>query len=256
MNPNINNITIIDPIIMTTEAQTPTVEKHVISLTEATPEQLKQALAKIEGKKNEDRETYKTLVSETVPKAMYRLCAASENLSNAKTETFKYFEQVLDLKNKVYGLKEKRQSHTFSTEKEEITIGYRINDGWDDTVTAGIQKVENYLSSLSKNEETASLVGIVFNLLKKDAKGNLKGSRVLELQAEAAKSKNEEFIDGVEIIANAYKPTRSSWFIEAALINEDGSKTNIPLSMSSVGFSAGYKFEFFNEALPQENATK
>lgn len=233
-----------------------TTETPTIDLSKATPEQLKEALAKLEGKKNQDRETYKTLVAETVPKAMYRLCAASEVISNAKTETFKYFESVLDLKNKVYGLKEKRQSHTFSTDKEEITIGYRINDGWDDTVTAGIQKVENYLSSLSKNEETASLVGIVFGLLKKDAKGNLKGSRVLELQAEAAKSKNEEFIDGVDIIANAYKPTRSSWFIEASIINEDGTKTNVPLSMSSVGFSADYKFEFFNEALPQDNATE
>lgn len=217
------------------------------------PAQLKAALQAQEAQKDEDRETYKALVLETVPKAIFKLCTASEVISNAKTETFKYFEQVLDLKNKVYGLKEKRQSHTFSTDREEITIGYRINDGWDDTVTAGIAKVENYLSSLSKNEETASLVGMVFNLLKKDAKGNLKGSRVLELQKEAAKSNNEEFIDGVDIISNAYKPTRSSWFIEAAIINDDGTRTNIPLSMSSVGFSAGYKFDFFNEALPTDN---
>ena len=237
---------------MNTETQ----EKPVRSITEFTAQELKDALAKIESKKDQDRETYKVLVAETVPKAIFKLCQASEIISNAKTETFKYFEQVLDLKNKVYGLKEKRQSHTFSTEKEEITIGYRINDGWDDTVTAGIAKVENYLTSLSKNEETASLVGMIFNLLKKDAKGNLKGSRVLELQIEASKSKNEEFIDGVNIISAAYKPTRSSWFIEAALINDDGTKTNIPLSMSSVGFSADYKFEFFNEALPQDNATE
>lgn len=235
---------------------TETLEKPVKSITEFTAQELKDALAKIESKKDQDRETYKVLVAETVPKAIFKLCQASEIISNAKTETFKYFEQVLDLKNKVYGLKEKRQSHTFSTEKEEITIGYRINDGWDDTVTAGIAKVENYLTSLSKNEETASLVGMIFNLLKKDAKGNLKGSRVLELQIEASKSKNEEFIDGVNIISAAYKPTRSSWFIEAALINDDGTKTNIPLSMSSVGFSADYKFEFFNEALPQDNATE
>lgn len=235
---------------------TETLEKPVVDLSQFTAEQLKEALSKVESKKDQDRETYKELVAETVPRAIFKLCQASEIISNAKTETFKYFEQVLDLKNKVYGLKEKRQSHTFSTDKEEITIGYRINDGWDDTVTAGIAKVENYLTSLSKNEETASLVGMIFNLLKKDAKGNLKGSRVLELQIEASKSKNEEFIDGVNIISAAYKPTRSSWFIEAALINDDGTKANIPLSMSSAGFSADYKFEFFNEALPQDNATE
>lgn len=235
---------------------TETLEKPVISLDEATPEQLKAALAKVASKKDQDREAYKELVLETVPKAMFQLCAASEIISDAKTKTFQFFEQVLDLKNKVYGLKEKQQSHTFSTDREEITIGYRINEGWDDTVTAGIAKVEAFINSLSKDEETATLVSMLFNMLKKDSKGNLKGSRVLELQKAAADSQNEDFIDGVAIIAAAYKPVRSSWFIEANLINEDGSKTPVPLSMSSVGFSANYKFEFFSEKIPADDATE
>lgn len=216
------------------------------------PAQLKAALQAQEAQKNEDRETYKALVLETVPKAMFQLCAASEVISEAKTKTFQFFEQVLDLKNQVYGLKEKQQSHTFSTDKEEITIGYRINEGWDDTVTAGISKVEKYIASLSKTPETATMVSMLFTMLKKDSKGNLKGSRVLELQKAAADSKDEEFIDGVAIIAGAYKPVRSSWFIEASLIDEDGSKTNVPLSMSSVGFSADYKFNFFSEKIPTD----
>ncbi|MBP4139983.1 DUF3164 family protein [Flavobacterium geliluteum] len=233
---------------MNTETQ----ELPVKPITAFTAAELKEQLAKLESKKDQDRDAYKALVLETVPKAMFQLCAASEVISAAKTATFKYFEDILDLKNQVYGLKEKQQSHTFSTDKEEIQIGYRINEGWDDTVTAGIQKVENYLSSLSKNEETATLVSMLFNMLKKDAKGNLKGSRVLELQKAAADSKDEEFIDGVAIIAASYKPVRSSWFIEAALINEDGSKTPVPLSMSSVGFSANYKFDFFSEKIPTD----
>ena len=237
---------------MNTETQ----ETPVISLENATPQQLKEALAKVEAKKDQDRETYKQLVLESVPKAMFQLCAVSEAISEAKTKTFQFFEDILDLKNKVYGLKEKQMSHTFSTDKEEIIIGYRINEGWDDTVTAGIQKVETYLKSLSKNEETAALVSMLFNMLKKDAKGNLKGSRVLELQKAASESKNEEFIDGVAIIAASYKPVRSSWFIEASLINEDGSRTAVPLSMSSVGFSANYKFDFFSEILTPSPSPK
>lgn len=231
-------------------------ETTLIDLSKATPEQLKEALKKVEQKKEEDREAYKALVAETVPKAIFKLCKASEIISEAKTETFKFFEDILDLKNKVYGLKEKQQSHTFSTDREEITIGYRINDGWDDTVTAGIEKVNNYISSLATNDETAALVNVVFNLLKKDAKGNLKGSRVLELQKLTKDFDNEEFTDGVGIIAASYKPVRSSWFIEAALISEDGSKTPIPLSMSSVSFLNDYKFEFFSEKIPQDNGTE
>jgi len=226
------------------------------SIAQFTAAELKAALANIEAKKDQDRDSYKKLVLETVPKAMFQLCAASEVISEAKTKTFKFFEDILDLKNQVYGLKEKQQSHTFSTDREEITIGYRINEGWDDTVTAGIAKVEGFINSLSKDEETATLVSMLFNMLKKDSKGNLKGSRVLELQKAAADSKNEEFIDGVAIIAAAYKPVRSSWFIEASLIDEDGSKTPVPLSMSSVGFSADYKFDFFSEKLPQVDAVE
>lgn len=231
---------------------TETLEKPTMDISTFTAQELKEALAKIEARKDQDRETYKALVAETVPKAIFRLCQASEVISNAKSETFRFFEDILELKNQVYGLKEKQMSHTFSTDREEITIGYRINDGWDDTVTVGIAKVEKFITSLAKDTETAALVRIVFNLLKKDAKGNLKGSRVLELQQLTKDFDDEEFTDGVAIIAAAYKPVRSSWFIDANLINEDGSKTSIPLSMSSAEFSGGYSFDFFSEVIPVE----
>jgi hypothetical protein len=205
---------------------------------------LKAELQRRDNLKEADRSAYKELVEQTVPKAVFKLCAASEILSNAKTEAFKFFEDVLKLKAEVYGIKEKQMSHTFSDNKSEITIGYRINDGWDDTVNAGVAKVEKFITSLAKDKETAALVSMVFNLLKKDAKGNLKGSRVLELKKLTKEFNDEEFTDGVNIIADSYKPVKSVWFIEAALINEDGSKTSIPLSMSSVEFSQGYTFNF------------
>ncbi len=221
--------------------------KPVMDLTQFSAQQLKEALQRVENKKNEERDAYKKLVAETIPKALSRLQETSEMMQNAKTETFQLFETILDLKNQVYGFKEKQMSHTFSNDKEEITIGYRINEGWDDTVTIGIEKVQHYISSLSTSKETASLVKIVFNLLKKDAKGNLKGSRVLELQKLTKEFNNEEFTDGVEIIASAFKPVRSSWFIEACRIDENGVRNNIPLSMSSVDFLQGYAFDFFNQ---------
>jgi Protein of unknown function (DUF3164) len=235
---------------------TATMEKigKAFDLTGFSASELKEALAKVEAKKDDDRNAYKELVEQTVPKAIFKLCLASETLSNAKTEAFQYFEDILKLKAEVYGIKEKQQSHTFSFDGGEVQIGYRITDGWDDTVNAGIAKVEKYISSLAKTPETADLVDVVFNLLKKDAKGNLKSSRVLELQKWAAKRNNEEFKDGVDIISKAYKPVRSVWFVEAALIDENKNKTPIPLSMSAVDFSKGYKFEFYNEVIAETNA--
>ncbi|MDQ6531263.1 DUF3164 family protein [Flavobacterium sp. LHD-85] len=230
------------------------INNQTIDLSQFSAKQLKEALIRVESKKNQERDTYKKLVAETIPKALLKLKKTSEMIQNVKTETFQLFETILDLKNQVYGFKEKQMSHTFSNEKEEITIGYRINEGWDDTVTIGIEKVQNYIASLSTSKETASLVKIVFNLLKKDAKGNLKGSRVLELQKLTKEFNDEEFTDGVEIIASAFKPIRSSWFIEASTINENGTRTNIPLSMSSVDFIHGYVFNFFNQQNRHINA--
>ncbi|GEP52349.1 hypothetical protein FNO01nite_30210 [Flavobacterium noncentrifugens] len=208
-----------------------------------------ELLAALEARKNEkqqNRTAYKELVTGAVSSGLFELCVISEELSKAKQKIFQRFEQILELKNEVYGIKEKQRSHTFTTEHAEIVIGYRINDGWDDTHTAGIEKVKKYLERLSVDEKTANLVNVVFNLLKLDSKGNLKGSRVLELQQFAEQQKDQELIDGVQIIAAAYRPVRSSWFVEASVINDGGKKVNIPLALSSVDFPAGYSFDFFS----------
>lgn len=223
-------------------------ESTTMDLSKLSAADLKAELQRRESQKDADRTAYKELVEQTVPKAIFKLCTASEIMSNAKTEAFQMFEDALQLKAEVYGIKDKQMSHTFSDSKSEITIGFRITDGWDDTVNAGVAKVEKYISSLAKSPETAALVSIVFRLLKKDAKGNLKGSRVLELLQFAKEANDEELTDGVNIIAESYKPVKSVWFIDAALIGEDGKKTNIPLSMSSVEFSKGYQFNFNTES--------
>ena len=221
--------------------------ENTIDISKLSTDELKAEMARRESAKIEDREAYKELVKEIVPKSIFKLASASEILSNVKTETFKFFEDILKLKASAYGIKEGQQTHTFSTDTGEITIGYRINDGWDDTVNSGIAKVEHFITSLSNSPETAALVKMVFNLLKKDAKGNLKGSRVLELQKLTKEFNNDEFTDGVNIIAESYKPIRSVWFIDANLIDENGNKTPIPLSISSVDFSEGYSFNFYND---------
>ena len=82
-------------------------------------------------------------------------------------------------------------------------------------------------------------MSVINRLLKKDAKGNLKASRVLELTRVAKEFDNPAFTDAVTIIAQAYRPQRSAFYIEANTLNEQGKKCNIPLSLSSVDFPPG-----------------
>lgn len=208
-----------------------------------TEQQLEDLLASKREKREREREAYRQLVDDTVKQACQRLQSAADILAEIKAEIFQSFKTVLALKEDVYSVKEQQRSHTFSTDAYGITIGYRVIDGWDDSASAGVAKVRNFIGSLAKDENSAALVDTVFNLLKKDAQGNLRANRVIELQKLTGKFNNLEFTDGVNIIMNAYKPVRSCWFVEAWLVGDGGKKINIPLSISSVDFPQGFEFE-------------
>jgi len=215
-------------------------------------EELKAAAKAAEASKIEARAAYKETVQDAVPDFIKTLLNISGMLSQAKLDLFQGCKILLDLKADAFSIKQGQQSHSF-TDKDGngITYGFRVIDDWDDSVTAGESIVKEVLESLIHDENSAMLVKTVNKLLKKDAKGNLKASRVLELRQVAEEFKNERLIDGVGIIQNAYKPSRSSWFIEAWTTNAQGVKHSIPLSITSVDFPEGTNIE---ELFPTENA--
>lgn len=200
---------------------------------------LKKQILEEEVKEKAERkakvEDYKTLVDETVIKAMEKVKGVSNQITTVKKEVFDDFKSILELKAELYGVKENQQSHTFTTTdgKISITLGYRMLDSFDDTVHAGIEKVKNYIYK-TVQEENTHLLEIVNLLLKKDKNGNLKASRVMELEKIAGNINDVELTEGVQIIKEAWKPQRSKTFIEAYYKDENGNKINIPLSMTTV----------------------
>ncbi|MGQ2141372.1 DUF3164 family protein [Ornithobacterium rhinotracheale] len=211
-----------------------------MSLENLTTEELAAELKRREQEKADERKVYKELVNRELPQIVEPLKMLSENIGKIKLFAFENLKALLDLKSKAYGVRDTQQSHTFSDDKgNTITYGFRIIDGWDDTVTAGIDKVREFIASLAKDEATGKLVHAVNQLLKKDAKGNLKASRVLELTKLAEDFNNDNFTDAVNIIRQAYKPQRSAFFVDASYTDAQGKKVNIPLSISSVDFPEG-----------------
>lgn len=200
---------------------------------------LKKQILEEEAKEKAERkakvEGYKSLVDETVIKAMEKVKGISNQITTIKKEVFVDFKSILELKAELYGVKENQQSHTFTTTdgKISITLGYRMLDSFDDTVHAGIEKVKNYIYK-TVQEENTHLLEIVNLLLKKDKNGNLKASRVMELEKIAGNINDTELSEGVQIIKEAWKPQKSKTFIEAYYKDENGNKINIPLSMTSV----------------------
>ena len=226
-----------------------------INLDELTPEQLAVLENRLAEKKEaekkrqqQERETYKELVTKTVREQIIELQQVSNMLSLAKAGVYGSFASIIELKQELYGAKSGQQSHTFSDEEgNAITIGWRTVDKYDDTMDMGISLVREHMASMAKDENSAKLVEYLEKLLKKDAKGNLKPSRVVELQNMAEKENSDMLTRGVEIIRKSYTPVRSVIFVEAETTDSQQKKQPVALSITSADFPTGFEpnFEVF-----------
>lgn len=183
-----------------------------------------------------EREAYKILVDQTVENNVNKLSKLSCEMERIKQEVFAEFATLIKTKDELFKTKVDRQSDTFTTADGtmSITLGNRVNEGWDDTVEAGIEKVKDYLKTLAKDDNSAELVQVVMGLLAKDRKGALKANKVLELERLAVSSQNADFIDGINIIKAAYRPIPTCQFIQVELKDEEGKSRKLPLSLSAM----------------------
>ena len=92
-----------------------------------------------------ERETYKQLVDATVKASVTKLQSLSTEMMRIKQEVFNEFGTVINLKNELFKTKSGRQTDTFTTSdsRMSLTLGNRVNEGWDDTVEAGIDMVSD-----------------------------------------------------------------------------------------------------------------
>ena len=212
-----------------------------INLSQLSAEQRREMLAQLKAQEESEKRqreadisTYKALVSQTVEDNFPVLQAVSSELAAQKRSIRNAFATVVDLKSSLYGVKDGQRSHQFinSEGTRRITIGFNVIDNYDDTVDAGIAKVKEYISSLARDEQSKILVETVLKLLSKDSKGTLKASRVLQLQQMAEKSGNADFIEGVRIIRDAYRPIESKSYVRAEYKSDSGAWVSVPLGMT------------------------
>ena len=198
-------------------------------------------------KREESIAAYKSSVDEFCRSKFSRLQALSEEMRRLKEEVFGDAETLIALKDELFRTKSDRHSNQFTTSDGKITValGYRTNDGWDDTVNVGVDKVKTFIKSLAKDEDSAALTEMVMNLLAKDRKGNLKASRVLQLREIARKSGYPQLIEATDIIQNAYRPVDTCQFISVSYKDDKGVKQTLPLSLAAMG---RLKEEVFGDA--------
>lgn len=189
-----------------------------------------------EAKRKSDREAYTALVDETIAAVMPELTNISEAIAQKKTAAAEAFRGALEMKAELFGVKDDQQSHTFTNSEGtmRITIGHYMLDNYRDTVNEGIAMVKTYIESQARDDASRALVKAILRLLSRDEAGNLKASRVLQLQKMAEETGDERFIEGVRIIQESYQPTPSKDYIRAAVRDESGAWVAVPLSMTDV----------------------
>lgn len=194
-------------------------------------EKAKKAAAE---KARQDREAYRQLVDETIDAVFPDLEEVSGLLANRKREVYAMFHQVMLLKGEIFEGVADNKSNTFTDKegKRRITLGQYEIDGYDDTVNEGIAKVEEFIRSLAKDDDSKLLVSAIMKLLAKDKKGSLKASRVMQLRKMAEESGNAMFMDGVRIIEESYRPTVSKFYVKAEKKADNGQWVSVPLGIT------------------------
>ena len=212
-----------------------------INVSDLTPEQRRQMMEELkaeekaaETRRKNEIEAYKSLVSQTVVDCFPRLQHVSETLAGEKRTIREAFAAVLQLKADLYGVKEGQRSHQFMSDDGtlRIEIGFNCRDNYDDTADTGVAMVKEYLAELGDSDNARQAVKLALSLLAKDQKGTLKASRIMTLRKHAQESGSAKFIEGVEIIMDAYRPIETKTYVRAERKDENGAWKSVPLGMT------------------------
>ncbi|MCF8339202.1 MAG: DUF3164 family protein [Bacteroidales bacterium] len=182
------------------------------------------------------RKDYEHLKDQLVEPTFNKLWGTSVSLQEQKENIFDDFKTLLELKKELYNLTDKQmelqQSHTFTNSKNtvKIIIGSNVIDGWTDDVHVGIEGVKNWVMKEiePKNRD------IFLALLKPNKDGALKASRVLDLSQKAHERGDQELIKHVDFIKEQYQPVKTSTYVKARYIDDNGRWQWLALSMSAV----------------------
>lgn len=218
-----------------------------MNIEQLTPEQKASLKAQLEAeeraekdRKRMERNTYEDLRNAQVLSTFKQLQKISSELELAKQRVFDEFSALLKMKQELFELTEEQMlsqgSHTFTSTDGEVSvvIGHNVIDRWDETVSVGVERVNEWLKGLARDENSSMLVGMIRDLMKPNKEGVLKANRILDLSKKAAEIGDKDLIEAVDLIRDAYRPAKTSTYVKAKFKDDNGQTRWLPLGMSAV----------------------
>ena len=212
-------------------------EEEVALLENARAEKAKR---EAEEKHAQEVKTYKQLVDEAVNLTVPEAQDISRILEQKKAAIFERFHSIISMKDELFSgsskAKDGRFTDTFTNKDStaRVTLGFNTNDAYDDTYTAGVEKVKEYIQSLASDDKSRQLAEMVNTLLMERSKaGQLKAQNVLRLESMANEIGDPTFIEGMKIIRDAYRPDRTKQFVKVEVKDESGKFQTVSLNMTN-----------------------
>ena len=199
-----------------------------------------KAKREAEEKHAQEVKTYKELVDEAVNLTVPEAQDISRILEQKKAAIFERFHSIISMKDELFSgsskAKDGRFTDTFTNKDStaRVTLGFNTNDAYDDTYTAGVEKVKEYIQSLASDDKSRQLAEMVNTLLMERSKaGQLKAQNVLRLESMANEIGDPTFIEGMKIIRDAYRPDRTKQFVKVEVKDESGKFQTVSLNMTN-----------------------
>ena len=212
-------------------------EEEVALLENARAEKAKR---EAEERHAQEVKIYKQLVNEAVNDTVPEAQDVSRILEQRKAGIFERFHSIISMKDELFSgsskAKDGRFTDTFTNKDStaRVTLGFNTNDAYDDTYTAGVEKVKEYIQSLASDDKSRQLAEMVNTLLMERSKaGQLKAQNVLRLESMANEIGDPTFIEGMKIIRDAYRPDRTKQFVKVEVKDESGKFQTVSLNMTN-----------------------
>ncbi|MDB0602616.1 hypothetical protein PL373_16055 [Tenacibaculum maritimum] len=206
---------------------------NTIDTSELTPEEKNELFAKLSSeqknekqRKKDDRAAFKELSEEFVHEHIESLIGHKKSTDKVISDIIKNYKHILELKEKVYGVKQ-QYSHTstLSDGSASIKVGYNVTIGFNGTESAGVEKIKEYMASLSSDKENViKLSKMVNTFLAPNSKtGMLNPAKIIELNKLREEFNDERFNDGLDIIYAAQIHNKNSMYVSGwKTIESDG----------------------------------